>query len=83
MAITKRISMGISLPFCGFGMGKDVMKHVPDCNYSKYSLQLSLYKKLLPVTVAKCYIIQMHPSLETYQKIPAQDFSVEAGMLAS
>lgn len=72
-----------AIDFCGFGMGRDVMRHVPDCNYSKYSLQLSLYNHLIPATVAKCYIIQMHPSLETYQKIPAQDFSVEAGILAT
>lgn len=70
-----------AIDFSGYGMGKDAMKHVADCNYSKYSLQLSLYKKLCPVTVFKCYIIQMHPCLEKYQKIPAQDFSVEADYL--
>lgn len=72
-----------SIDFSGYGMGKGVMRHVPDCNYSKYSLQLSLYKKLCGIQIAKCFIVQMHPCLDSYQKIPAQDFSVEADYLLS
>lgn len=70
-----------AIDYSGYGMGKDVMKHVSDCNYSKYSLQLSLYKELCHLEIANCYIIQIHPSLETYQKIRAQNFHVEAKML--
>lgn len=67
-----------SISFVGHGNGIDMMKHVPNCNYSKYSLQLSLYKQLLKGNVVECYIIQLHPDLETYQKIRAQDFYMEA-----
>lgn len=70
-----------SLDYSGYGMGKDIMKHVADCNYSKYSLQLSLYRELINAEVAACYIIQMHPSLETYAKIRAQNFYIEAKQL--
>lgn len=72
-----------AIDYSGYGMGKDIMKHVADCNYSKYSLQLSLYRELCPLEVSNCYIIQIHPSLETYQKIRAQNFHVEAKMLLS
>lgn len=72
-----------AIDYSGYGMGKGMMKHVPDCNYSKYSLQLSLYRQLCHLEVANCYIIQMHPSLETYQKIRAQNFHVEAKALLS
>jgi ATP-dependent exoDNAse (exonuclease V) beta subunit len=69
-----------SIDFSGYGNGKGMMRHVADCNYSKYSLQLSLYRELLG-DVAACYIIQLHPSLETYSKIKAQNFHVEAKRL--
>lgn len=67
-----------AMDYSGYGMGKDLMKHVPDCNYSKYSLQLSLYRHLIGVEIVECYIVQMHPELDTYQKIRAQNFYMEA-----
>lgn len=70
-----------ALDFSGFGMGKGVMRHVPDCNYSKYSLQLSLYRRLINVEVKACYIVQMHPTLENYSKVKAQDFHMESAIL--
>jgi ATP-dependent exoDNAse (exonuclease V) beta subunit len=70
-----------AIDYSGYGMGRDRMKHVADCNFSKYSLQLSLYRQLCPFNVVACYIIQIHPSLETYQKIKAQNFDVEARSL--
>ena len=70
-----------AIDYSGYGMGRDVMRHVADCNYSKYSLQLSLYKQLCSFSVSACYIVQMHPTLETYNKIRAQDFSMEAKIL--
>jgi ATP-dependent exoDNAse (exonuclease V) beta subunit len=70
-----------AIDYSGHGMGKDHMKHVADCNYSKYSLQLSLYRALINCDVHACYIVQIHPSLETYQKIKAQNFHIEAKKL--
>ena len=70
-----------SIDYAGVDQGRDVMKHVADCNYSKYSLQLSLYKRLIKVDIAKMYIIQMHPDIENYRQIAAVDFSLEADML--
>lgn len=70
-----------SIDYSGFGQGKNFMRHVADCNYSKYSLQLSLYKQLIHLPIIDCYIVQIHPSLETYQKIKAQYFDVEAKAL--
>jgi hypothetical protein len=72
-----------AIDFSGYGMGKGVMKHVADCNYSKYSLQLSLYRALIRQEVVSCFIVQLHPSLDTYSKIRAQDFSIEAQLLIS
>lgn len=72
-----------AIDYSGYGMGKGIMKHVPDCNYSKYSLQLSLYRQLCHLEVSNCYIIQMHPALDSYQKLRTQDFHVEARTLLS
>ena len=72
-----------SVDYSGYGQGRDVMKHVADCNYSKYSLQLSLYRQLINCEVAAAYIIQLHPSIENYRKIRAQNFEVEAVLLLS
>lgn len=70
-----------AIDYSGHGMGKELMKHVPDCNYSKYSLQLSLYRQLIKTEVADCYIVQLHPDLDTYQKIKAQNYYMEAAAL--
>lgn len=70
-----------AIDYSGYGTGVDVMKHVPDCNYSKYSLQLSLYRKLIRTEIYKCYIVQIHPDLDGYQKIKAQNYHVEAETL--
>lgn len=70
-----------AIDYSGHGMGVDIMRHVPDCNYSKYSLQLSLYRKLIWITISNCYIVQMHPDLENYHKIKAQNYHMEADIL--
>lgn len=72
-----------ALDFSGYGQGLGHMKHVEDCNYNKYSLQLSLYKQLINEDVHACYIVVMHPNMDKYQKIRAQDFYVEAKALLS
>lgn len=70
-----------SLDFSGHGQGLGYMKHAEDCNYNKYSLQLSLYRQLIKEDVVACYIIVMHPNLEKYRKVQAQDFYIEAKAL--
>jgi ATP-dependent exoDNAse (exonuclease V) beta subunit len=70
-----------AIDYAGHGQGRNYMKHAADCNYNKYSLQLSLYKKLIGVEIAAMYIIQMHPDIENYRKIRAHDFNVEAEIL--
>jgi ATP-dependent exoDNAse (exonuclease V) beta subunit len=72
-----------AIDYSGYGQGRNMMKHVADCNYNKYSLQLSLYKRLIRVEIAAMYIIQMHPTIENYRKIRAHDFSEEAAILLS
>lgn len=67
--------------YSGYGQGRHMMKHAADCNYNKYSLQLSLYKKLIGIEIAAMYIVQMHPDIENYRKIRAHDFSEEAVIL--
>lgn len=72
-----------SLDFSGHGQGLHHMKHVEDCNYNKYSLQLSLYRQLIKEDVVGCYIVILHPNLDRYVKIRAQDFHIEAKLLLS
>jgi ATP-dependent exoDNAse (exonuclease V) beta subunit len=70
-----------SIDYAGPNQGRECMKHVADCNYSKYSLQLSLYRHLIDVDITKAFIIQMHPDIEGYRKIVAVDFHTEAKLL--
>lgn len=70
-----------SLDYSGYGQGLGYMKHVEDCNFNKYSLQLSLYKQLIKETVVGCYIVVLHPNLDKYVKVRAQDFHIEAKAL--
>jgi ATP-dependent exoDNAse (exonuclease V) beta subunit len=72
-----------AIDYAGYGQGRNMMKHAADCNYNKYSLQLSLYKQLIRVEIAAMYIIQMHPDIENYRKIRAHDFAAEAEILLS
>lgn len=70
-----------NIDYAGHGQGREIMKYASDCNYNKYSLQLSLYKKLIRVEIAAMYIVQMHPDIENYRKIKAHDFGIEAEIL--
>lgn len=70
-----------SIDYAGYGQGRDLMKNIADCNYSKYSLQLSLYRNLIHVGIAEAYIVQVHPDIENYRKIKAQYFDQEARIL--
>lgn len=70
-----------ALDYSGHGNGRDLMCCFSDCNYNKYSLQLSLYKQLFPYETKDMFIIQFHPELESYQKVRAQDYHLEAKLL--
>lgn len=68
------------IEYDGYGTGQDMMRHVPDSNYYKYSLQLSCYAHLLG-KICELYIVQFHPTIEDYQIHRAHNFHVEAGKL--
>lgn len=70
-----------SIDFSGHGRGIDEMMYVEDCNFNKYSLQLSLYRQLIDIPISSCYIVQLHPELDTYFKYKAQNFHMEAKRL--
>lgn len=70
-----------AIDYSGHGTGVDLMAWADDCNYNKYSLQLSLYRQLISYHIVAAYIIQLHPDLDRYQKIRAQNFHIEAGQL--
>ena len=70
-----------AIEYSGYGQGVDVMKHVTDCNFSKYSLQLSLYRLLYPLPVKDAFIVQLHPERECYSMYRAQNFDIEAKTL--
>lgn len=72
-----------SIDYIGHGQGVDVMKHVSDCNFNKYSLQLSLYRYLYPTTVKDTFIVQLHPLRESYGMYRAQNFYIEAKTLVN
>ena len=72
-----------AIDYSGYRQGVDLMRYAEDCNYNKYSLQLSLYRELIGREVVGMFIVQIHPDLERYQKIRAQSFHVEAKMLVT
>lgn len=53
-----------------FRNGKDPLGHLPDCNFTHYSLQLNLYKYILEkyygLNVGEMYLIALHPTQENY-----------------
>ena len=57
------------------------LKHLPDCNYTKYALQLYMYKMLvervLKKKVDKVALVQLHPSQEGYVVIPVPNVEKE------
>lgn len=70
-----------AIDYSGHRRGIGLMAYAEDCNYNKYSLQLSLYRELVGCEVAGIFIVQMHPDLDRYQKLRAQNFHVEAKQL--
>lgn len=55
----------------GKAPAKGVMAHMRDCNFTRYSLQLGIYRYILEnvygLTVRDAFVVQFHPSLENYQ----------------
>ena len=53
------------------------VKHLDDCNYEHYSLQLNIYKYLIEKNygfkVTELAIVVFHPSNGDYQKYPVRD----------
>ena len=56
-------------------------RHLDDCNYVHYSLQLSIYKYMLEkrygVTITECFIVVLHPNQKTYNKLYILDLDKE------
>ncbi len=61
------------------GLGK--LKHLPHCNYSHYSLQLNVYKRILEtryeMIVSEMCLVVLHPDNETYILEPVYEMKDE------
>lgn len=57
------------------------LEHIPDCNFSKYSMQLNLYKLMLEknydLSVSRMIIVNFHPNQSTYREVEAMDLKNE------
>ena len=60
-------------------------KHMPDCNFSKYSLQLNLYRVIIETyydkKVKDMFLVVLHPNQKNYQKIMVPRLEREGLML--
>lgn len=65
----------------GFKKGIEPLKHIPDCNYYHYSLQLNLYKYILEknysVKIASMRILVCHPKNDSFMEFKVGDYSKE------
>jgi ATP-dependent exoDNAse (exonuclease V) beta subunit len=63
----------------------DPISHLSDSNFSKYSLQLNLYKRLLflshGIKVHHMWIVQLNPLSPTYKKIRVPDLDREIDLI--
>lgn len=63
------------------GKAKSPIRHMDDCNYIHYSLQLNLYKYILEskygMTIDHMALVIMHPNHETFKLIPIQDMGLD------
>jgi hypothetical protein len=61
------------------------LKHLPECNFVKYSLQLNLYKYILEknygLKISKILILNVHPGQETFEEIEALDLAQEVSIV--
>lgn len=57
----------------------DCTKHLDDCNFMKYSLQLNIYKHILEtkydMKVTQCFLVFLHPKQSVYIKVICEDLS--------
>lgn len=64
---------------------RDPLGHLPDCNYSQYSLQLNLYRRILQdyydFTVTDMYLVVCHPNNKGYIKIPVTIMDTEIDLI--
>lgn len=61
------------------------LDHLKDNTFTKYSLQLNLYKSILEsfynFKIKDLYIIELHPDNDTYKKIKAENYEKEIKMV--
>jgi len=61
------------------------LHHLPDCNYSQYSLQLNLYRRILEdyygKTVKDMHLVVCHPNNRNYIKIPVRKMDKEIDII--
>jgi hypothetical protein len=60
--------------------GLDMFNHLPDCNFTKYSIQLNCYKNMLESkydkSVSAMFIVSFHPEYETGQIFTVPDMNI-------
>ena len=65
----------------------ECIKHIPNCNYMLYSLQLNTYKAILEKNYGKkvkgMYLVVLHPNNrnKSYHRIPVDDLQKEVADL--
>ncbi len=61
------------------------LKHLPECNFIKYSLQLNLYKYILEknydLKISKIIIVNVHPNQDCFEEIEALDLTKEVSII--
>ena len=64
-----------------FSKGVGLMRHLPDCNYVQYSLQLNIYKYILEtkynIFIRDMFLVVMHPNQTSYMKYEVMDLQTE------
>lgn len=71
------------IKFDGYSAGIDHMRHVPDANFYRYSLQISLYSGMVDIEIVAGYIVQFHPGQEDYIMYKTHDFHIESERILS
>lgn len=59
--------------------GHGIVSQLPHCNFSHYSLQLNIYKKILStrygINVSEMYLVILHPDNDTYITVEVKDMT--------
>jgi ATP-dependent exoDNAse (exonuclease V) beta subunit len=68
-----------------FQSGKHCLRHLPDCNYVHYSMQLNIYRHLLETHYGKkvvdMYLVVLHPNNPTFVKVPIKRMETETAQV--